>query len=215
MFYFLRKRAHSEPSGKGSGIASLYRRIATVAALTLLTVLGQAQITHAGIPTFESNYYEESASSQVSQFKLMSPGDGTMTSFVRADGTVVSLGNPPVFFTSSPIPMPKGFLDIVAMQSAAGGTVAQRSNGTLFAWGASQFGQLTIPASLGPVVTFAVGSSFCLALKTNGTVVGWGGNNPAGELNPPAGLTDVKKIVMRERPQRCLDKFRRRCVLGA
>jgi alpha-tubulin suppressor-like RCC1 family protein len=44
------------------------------------------------------------------------------------------------------------------------------------------------------VVAIAAGVSHSLALKSDGTVVGWG-NNSSGEATPPASLNDVTAIA--------------------
>ncbi len=63
--------------------------------------------------------------------------------------------------------------------------------GTVLAWG----NITTPPATLqSNVVALSGGQFFCLALKDNGTVVGWGSNNN-GQTNPPAGLNQVTKIA--------------------
>jgi len=56
------------------------------------------------------------------------------------------------------------------------------------------YGQTNIPASAINVVAIAVGASHCLAIKANGTVVGWG-NNFVGEINIPASANNVIAAV--------------------
>jgi hypothetical protein len=54
-------------------------------------------------------------------------------------------------------------------------------------------GQTTPPAGLTDVVAIAAGTYFSLALRGDGTVVGWG-DNFIGQTQPPAGLSDVVAI---------------------
>ena len=66
---------------------------------------------------------------------------------------------------------------------------------TVSAWGAGgpgftgspNFGQSTVPATLGPVKFIAAGSSHSLAVQFDGTVAGWGLNS-FGQVSIPAGL---------------------------
>ena len=58
----------------------------------------------------------------------------------------------------------------------------------------NDYGQTTIPAGLTNVVAIAAGSDYSLALKADGTVVGWG-NNFYGQITIPAGLTNVVAIA--------------------
>ena len=56
-------------------------------------------------------------------------------------------------------------------------------------WGSNSQGQTTIPAGLSGVTAIAAGRDYGLALKSDGTVVGWGGPTI------PAGLTGVTAIA--------------------
>jgi hypothetical protein len=60
------------------------------------------------------------------------------------------------------------------------------------AWGNNSSGQLTIPAVLNGVTGLAAGYSHSLALKSDGTVVGWGSGSSA---TPPTGLSGVTAIA--------------------
>ena len=53
------------------------------------------------------------------------------------------------------------------------------------------------PAGLTDVVAIAVQTQFALALKSNGTVVGWG-NNGNGQTNIPPNVTNVVAITRSE-----------------
>jgi alpha-tubulin suppressor-like RCC1 family protein len=91
---------------------------------------------------------------------------------LRADGTIASWGegNPP----------PGGLTNIVAI--AAGGdsgrNMALRGNSTVVDWPAlSADYSPTVPGGLTDVVAIAAGGGHCLALRRDGTVVGWGVNS--------------------------------------
>lgn len=47
---------------------------------------------------------------------------------------------------------------------------------TVAGWGANSIGQLNIPAGLNDATAIASGLGHNLALKSDGTVVGWGNN---------------------------------------
>ena len=55
-------------------------------------------------------------------------------------------------------------------------------------------GQTTVPGGLSNVVAIAAGGYHSLALKSDGTVVGWG-DNGYGQTTVPAGLSNVAAIA--------------------
>ena len=60
-------------------------------------------------------------------------------------------------------------------------------SGTVVAWGDDSAGQTDVPAGLTGVVAVAAGDEFSLALKSDGTVVGWGATDAdVGETKIPA-----------------------------
>ncbi|HVR34716.1 MAG TPA: immunoglobulin domain-containing protein, partial [Methylomirabilota bacterium] len=66
---------------------------------------------------------------------------------------------------------------------------------SVFAWGANGSQQSAVPIGLVTnVVAVAAGLNHSLALKDDGTVVGWG-DNSLGQASPPFGLTDVVAIA--------------------
>ena len=73
--------------------------------------------------------------------------------------------------------------------------VALKEDGTLVIWGGNDYGQLTLPSSMGNVIDVATFGQAFLALNDNGEVFGWG-NNANGLLNIPQGLSDVVSIAV-------------------
>jgi alpha-tubulin suppressor-like RCC1 family protein len=60
--------------------------------------------------------------------------------------------------------------------------------------GDNDYGQLDIPFGVSNAIAIAGGGYFSLALRNNGTVLGWG-DNDYGETNIPAGLSNVVGIA--------------------
>ncbi len=82
--------------------------------------------------------------------------------------------------------VPAGLSNVVAIAAGAWHTLALRNNGTVAAWGAgtvndpdnsilgADFGQSIVPEGLSNVVAIAAGGYHSLALRADGSVVGWG-----------------------------------------
>jgi alpha-tubulin suppressor-like RCC1 family protein len=110
-------------------------------------------------------------------------------------GTSGELGNGVAANTSDPTPIgsPSGFDNIVAVAAGGGHSHALRANGALYAWGinfSGEFGNGTAnPAGAPAVVGFDTvswiatepGNQFTVALRSNGTLWGWG-ENSSGQL---------------------------------
>jgi alpha-tubulin suppressor-like RCC1 family protein len=60
--------------------------------------------------------------------------------------------------------------------------------------GNNDYGQINVPYGLSNAIAVAAGGYFSLALRNNGTVIGWG-DNTYGETNIPAGLSNVVSIA--------------------
>ena len=106
------------------------------------------------------------------------------------------LGSGTTADSSTPAPV-SGLSGVVAVAAGERHSLAVLSNGTVVAWGLNNFGQLgngnntgpdacngspcskkPIPVSgLSGVVAVTVGNNNSLALRSNGTVVAWGGND--------------------------------------
>ncbi len=104
-----------------------------------------------------------------------------------APSTTCYLTTPPDGCTRTPVPVPC----VDAVRAIAGGDrhgVALRRDGSVWAWGANDYGQLGVGVSgeprpsprpvpgLADVAALAVGYAHALALRTDGTVWGWGLN---------------------------------------
>jgi alpha-tubulin suppressor-like RCC1 family protein len=118
---------------------------------------------------------------------------------LRADGSLLAwgfngngeLGNSINIGTYTPNPTPTATGTALPTRSTAAGTdhgLAVRADGTLWSWGANDYGQLgngTTTASLVPVqvgtdrdwVMVAGGRSYSLGLKANGALYAWGLNS--------------------------------------
>jgi hypothetical protein len=59
-------------------------------------------------------------------------------------------------------------------------------------WGTNLYGQPNIPAGLSDITAISAGHVHILALKSNGTIVGWGASGSI--TSPPTGLTGVTAI---------------------
>jgi alpha-tubulin suppressor-like RCC1 family protein len=118
---------------------------------------------------------------------------------LRANGTAWSWGQNNIgilgdnTFTSrtSPVSVVGGFTDWVQVSAANLHTAAIRANGTAYAWGNNQSGQLgdnTITSRSSPVsvvggftdwVQISAGASHTTAIRVNGTAYAWGSNTNA------------------------------------
>jgi hypothetical protein len=65
----------------------------------------------------------------------------------------------------------------------------------LLGWGNNYSGQTGIPAGLTNVTAIAAGTNHSLALKNDGTVVGWGRNDYYGQTDIPVSLSGVTAIA--------------------
>jgi alpha-tubulin suppressor-like RCC1 family protein len=117
---------------------------------------------------------------------------------LRADGTLVSWGRN----DSSQATIPPGVSNVVAIAAAAAGNLVLEQNGKLVAWGDNTYGQTNVPPNLtNGIAAIAAGGWHYLALKTNGTVVGWGAGGGTSQYvdyqqtNVPTGLTNVVQIA--------------------
>jgi trimeric autotransporter adhesin len=104
---------------------------------------------------------------------------------VKRDGTLVGWGS------TWEDTGPKGLTNVIAVSAYPElqiHNLALRADGTLLRWRNPD-----VPAGLSNVVAVAAGSVHCLALTSEGRVIGWGGNS-RGEATPPASLTNAVAI---------------------
>jgi alpha-tubulin suppressor-like RCC1 family protein len=94
--------------------------------------------------------------------------------------------------TNAPVP-PDQLTNAIALAGGGGHALAMNENGTLFAWGANDFGQTNVPADLSNVVAVAAGAAHSLALRGDGSVVAWG-RNDLGQTNIPLNVSDAIAI---------------------
>jgi hypothetical protein len=108
-------------------------------------------------------------------------GDGTVVGWAKSQAGSV-LANPPSNLN--------GVVKISANRSRC---LALKNNGIVEYW--DVWGSSGNIADLTDVTAIAAGSTHNLALKSGGTVVGWG-YNEYGEITIPSGLTDVVSIAV-------------------
>lgn len=98
--------------------------------------------------------------------------------------------------------VPSGLDQVVDISTAAGMSLARKSDGSLVAWGRSYDDNIARPpADLGPVKAMTVGGgtggqfgTFAAAVKPDGTVVAWG-TNIRQQTEVPIGLSGVKSVT--------------------
>jgi hypothetical protein len=98
----------------------------------------------------------------------------------------------------SPVWVPAGLTNAVAIVGGAGHSVALLPNGTLTAWGYNYYGQTNVPPGLDEVIGITAGQYFSLALRADGTVVGWGEYYDGADFVPisvPSVLTNVIEVA--------------------
>jgi alpha-tubulin suppressor-like RCC1 family protein len=117
---------------------------------------------------------------------------------LKSDGTVLTWGSPYDSGNYVPASVTNG---IIAIAAGAAFNDAVLSNGNVIAWGniATNYGAATdatnVPANATNVAAISAANFHSLALRTDGTVVGWGDYTENGELPPPGGLSGVVAIA--------------------
>ncbi|MBK8042926.1 MAG: hypothetical protein IPK21_09825 [Haliscomenobacter sp.] len=154
--------------------------------------LGDGSTTQSNIPLqigADNNWQDIAAGSG---FSLAIKSDGTLWAWGKNNFGALGIGN----YDNSSIPVQVGMgTDWVAISARhqGGHALALKADGTLWAWGNNFQGALgignndndrNIPTQVGSDSdwsTISAGSSYSMALKTNGTLWTWGGNS-AGHL---------------------------------
>jgi len=184
-----------------TGVKAIYAGGATsIAVKTDGTVWGWGDIT----PSSGLTSAQPVQLSNLTNAKSISPGAAHIL-VVKSDGTVSAwgynsngeLGNGTNNNSSTPVPV-SGLSGVSTVASGGDFSLALKSDGTVWAWGANVYGQLGIGADfsahntpvqvqgLSNVVAIAAGGQHALALKSDGTVWGWG-TNWNGELGDGTG----------------------------
>jgi trimeric autotransporter adhesin len=131
---------------------------------------------------------------------------------LKRDGTVVEWAGRRI---ENEVPLPSALSNAVAISVGVGHYLALRADRTVFGWGLNGCGQATgtptktVPSDkygtngvvaidgqvLSNVVAVAAGSDYSLALRQDGTVVGWGRWHGLYPVPVPTGLTNVVAIA--------------------
>ena len=91
--------------------------------------------------------------------------------------------------------VPSNACEVVAIAAGSGHSLALQRNGTVVAWGDTNWNaQSRVPSSLTNVAALAAGGWHSLAACSNGAVVAWGYNGD-NQTNVPPGLTNVVAVA--------------------
>lgn len=111
---------------------------------------------------------------------------------LKADGTVLAWGGPALWGLPGMTNVPPGLSNVVAISAGYIHALALKSDGTVVSWGNLD----TVPDGLSAVATISASGSFNVALLADGRVRAWG-DNSVGQINVPAGLTNVVSVSSR------------------
>lgn len=89
-------------------------------------------------------------------------------------------------------PLPAGLSNAVAVAAGEEHSLAVRPDGTVAAWGITNFHECSVPAGLSNVWAVAAGNAYSLALKTDGRLTAWGDGDVSTTM--PAGLSNVVAV---------------------
>ena len=110
------------------------------------------------------------------------------TAAVQVDGAVRIWG---ADFTHG---VPGGLEPVRRLRCGGAHVVALTTDGQVRAWGSNEYGQCTVPASVGQAHDVAAGFASSMALRPDGTVVAWG-DGSTGFLAPPEGLLALEVVM--------------------
>jgi alpha-tubulin suppressor-like RCC1 family protein len=132
---------------------------------------------------------------------------------LRADGTVFgwgqndvgqATGTPSAGYAAAPVTIGGQTLQgAIAISGRGSFSVALQANGAVKAWGANDFGQVSVPVGLQGVTAVSAGERHGLALKADRTVVAWGAGSTtnhnqsgqSGQSLVPPGLVNVVRVA--------------------
>jgi len=110
---------------------------------------------------------------------VLSEGSHSITAVYSGD----SLNTPSTSFA-----LPQSVIStdgFIAVTAGAWHSAAVKTDGSVVAWGADNYGQINVPLSASSgVASLAAGDSSTLALKEDGSVIGWG-DNSYGQISIP------------------------------
>ena len=158
--------------------------------------LGQNDRTYRSSPTQVTGSWVASASSSLATLAIKS--DNTMWVWGGNDYGNLGLNSNANF--SSPVQMPGSWVTVSSCGLSMHSVAAIKTDGTLWAWGTNEYGQLGInknpsnfdfvssPTQVGTDTTWSTSTSktmlsmgsLCIAVKTDGTLWTWGYNNGGG-----------------------------------
>ena len=126
---------------------------------------------------------------------------------LKSDGTVWAwgrnyygqLGDGSTTDRSTPVQVQvSGLSDVIALAGRGEHSLALKSDGTVWAWGASSGD----PSLLSDVIAIAAGDNYGLALKSDGTVWAWGknyygqlGNGSTSNSSPPVQVSGMNDVI--------------------
>jgi hypothetical protein len=111
---------------------------------------------------------------------------------LKADGSVETIGQE----DAGPLLIPSGLTNVVQISAGYEYSLALKNNGTIVLCPTAYYSSsyASVPIELTNIVQVAAGSWYQnVALKSDGTVVVWGGSY--GESNVPVGLTNVVQVA--------------------
>lgn len=109
---------------------------------------------------------------------------------LKSDGTVVAWGRN----DAGQCTVPAGLANVVAITAVQeSGGVAVRADGSVAGWPSTGNGT-AIPAGISSVVAVSGGYDFCSAIKSDGTVTGWGVNLTGSVFSFPPGMNNAVAI---------------------